>query len=689
MNKLHYLLASLLLTGFGLFGCAKTSGTGNGGGRVQKVTLAKVGLDASILDKSVDPCVDFYRFACGGWLANTEIPADQARWSRGFSEIDKQNELALKGILEKAGKADASDPIEQQVGAFYAACMNEAKIEEVGLAGIEPLLDVARRVKDRKTLQEAIATLHKRQIWVVFDLSAYQDFGDATKMIAWLDQNGLGLPDRDYYLVDDPGKKKIREEYQAHVARMMKLAGFSDKEARQAAADVLSLETQMAKASMSRVDRRNPHNIYHPTTRKQLDELVHRFDWNAYLTTVGLEKIDAFNVMVPDFFESFDGWLKDVPMRRWHYYLQFHVIRAAAAHDVLPKAFVDESFRMRATITGQKKQRERWKRCVSATDTFLGDSLGQLYVREKFAGESKAAAERMVHEVSSAFERNLPTLEWMDDATRTRASEKRQKMVYKIGYPDKWKTYEFEVDSDQYAHAVDAAAVWDFDKKMEEIGKPVDRTKWEMTPPTVNAYYNPSMNEMVFPAGILQPPFFSASSATPVNLGGIGMVVGHELTHGFDDSGAQFAGDGNLSDWWEPAVKKKFEAKGACVAEQYSKYEPLDGLNVNGKLTLGENIADMGGIKLAFSAYRNMRKNGGVAVNAEGFNEDQQFFLAVGQAWCSKARDERMKLMIQTDPHSPPQFRVNGPLKNFPEFAKAFGCAAGTPMNPGNACEVW
>lgn len=653
----------------------------------KEVTLADVGLDASAMDTSIDPCVDFYRYACGGWLDNTKIPGDQARWSRGFSEIHERNRATLRTILEEAAASPGEDPIKQKIGSFYSACMDTEAIEKKGLSGIEPLIKEAREAMDGKGIEAAISALHRHQVWVVFNLAAEQDLKDATKMVAWLDQGGLGLPDRDYYLKKD--KKAIRDAYQKHVEKMMRLAGSSKAEAAKAASDVLHVETELARVSMPRVERRDPYNIYHPMTVPELKKIAGAFWWEAYLERMGEKNLSSMVVMTPDFFKGFDALLEKIRRQQWANYFEWHVIRDAARSDALPQAFIDETFRMRAQLTGQKKQQARWKRCVSATDSALGELVGQIYVKQEFPGQSKTDAEKMVKGISAAFERNLADLDWMDDATRGRASEKREMMVYKIGYPNKWKTYPFEVSSTNHLANLEASAQYELKRNLNKIGKPVDREEWFMTPATVNAYYNPLLNEMVFPAGILQPPFYDVDSDVPVNLGGMGMIVGHELTHGFDDSGAKFAGDGNLRNWWEEEVGKKFEAKTGCVAEQYSKYEPLPNVKLNGKLTLGENIADIGGIKLAYSAYRKLRADAEPKLVADGFNEDQQFFLGVAQAWCSKSTDRYKKLLVQTDPHSPPRFRVNGSLTNTPAFAKAFECKEGTPMRPKDICEVW
>ncbi len=651
-----------------------------------QMSLADVGIDGTALNPSADPCSDFYEYACGGWVQKTEIPADKSRWNRSFSVISENNKEDLHQILEGAAKDTSGDPVLTKIGAYYAACMDEAAVEKAGVEPLRPLQKQIAKVKDTKSLGQVLIALHEVQVPVVFGVGAEQDFKNATQVIGDLDQGGLGLPDRDYYTKDDDRSKDIRAKYVEHVAKMFELAGKKAKDAKKAAADVMTLETALAKKSMTRVERRDPEAVYHRMDRAGLKKLTPHFPWDDYWKALGQPDVNDFNVSSLDFFRGFDVLMVETKPAVWKSYLEWTLIRDAAP--TLPKKFEDQSFKMAQVLTGQKQIEERWKRCVAATDGALGELLAQPYVRQRFGADAKGATEQMITEIKKAFGAGLGKLAWMDDATRGRAKEKLDSMVFHIGYPEKWKQYDFSVDKGSYAKNALAAAKWALSDNLREIGKPVDRKKWGMSPPTVNAYYNPLKNEMVFPAGILQPPFFSPKYATAVNLGAIGMVVGHELTHGFDDSGAKFAADGNLKNWWEPAVGTKFKEKTQCIESQYAKYAPLPGVNLNGQLTAGENIADNGGVKLAFNAYRELRK-GQRPIVADGKTEDQLFFLAVGQAWCAKSREEITRMLAQVDPHSPPKFRVNGPLSNSAQFAEAFQCKKGTPMNPTQSCEVW
>ena len=656
------------------------------GPSVSNVTLEQVGLDGTALDKSVDPCEDFYQFACGGWIARTQIPADQPRWIRSFSEIHQRNEADLRGILDEARSNPGDDPASKTLGTFYGSCMDEAAVEKAGIKPIEPLLDQIRKTRQTGQLTATITELHKQQVWAVFDIDAVQDFKDATSVIAYVDQSGLGLPDRDYYTADDEKKKEIREFYAGHIARMMGLAGFSKPNAAQAARDVMRIETELAKVSKSKVERRDPEAMYNKIDRVGLEKVAGHFGWKQYFEGLGHGALQGINVTAPAFFERFDQLLTQEKIGAWRNYLAWQVVQSSGPY--LNKALQDESFALTQKLSGQKEQRSRWKRCVEATDSMLGDLLAQKFVEKRFAGDSKVAAERYVQEISKSFARGLDGLDWMDAKTRKGAEAKLSTLAYLIGYPKHWKQYDFAV-TDAYAANILAGSAFDLRYELAQIGKPVDRERWEMTAPTVNAYYEPLRNHMVFPAGILQPPFYSVTASIPVNLGAMGMVVGHELTHGFDDEGSKFDKDGNLNIWWTQSVIPKFEAKTACVEKQYDAFEPVAGEHINGKLTLGENIADLGGVKLAFGAYRAMRAGAAEVQVADGFTEDQQFFLATAQLWCAKMTDEYARLQVQNDPHSHPRFRVNGPMSNVPEFSEAWKCEPGSGMRPDKTCAVW
>jgi putative endopeptidase len=642
------------------------------------------GLSAAALDRTVRPCDDFYAFACGGWEKATQIPDDRSRWMRSFSEIDQRNEADLKTILENAAKTPDDPGATGRLGRFYKACMDEAAIEKAGLKPIEPLLAVARSATDRKSLTKALATLHKHGVWAVFDVTAGQDYKDATKMIGMMDQNGLGMPDRDYYLKDDPDKKELRQKYVAHVERMLKLGGHGSP--KKGAADVMKIETELARASKSREERRDPAKMYNKVDRAGLERVAPAIDWKQYFEVLGSPGITDISVTSPTFFADSSKLLAEAKPEVVQSYLVWQVLRATAP--TLGKKLEQEAFSFTQAVTGQKVNRDRWKRCIDATDSALGELLAQPFVELRFGGGSKAAAESYVHAIAAAMRERLAGLEWMDQPTRAAARQKLDAMAYLIGYPAKYKTYDFAI-TQSYAENALAGESFKIKDQLAKVGKPVDRGEWYMTPPTVNAYYDPQKNQMVFPAGILQPPFYSAKASVPVNLGAMGMVVGHELTHGFDDEGSQFDHSGNLANWWSPSVRSTFETRGSCIEKQYEGYEVMPGVRMKGKLTLGENIADAGGIKLAFAAYRALRADSAETVVADGFTEDQQFFLSTAQIWCAKMRDETTRLMAETDPHAHPKYRVNGPLSMLPEFAEAFQCTPGSKMVANEKCTVW
>jgi putative endopeptidase len=692
-------------------------------------TLAEVGLDAAAMDRSVDPCRDFYQFACGGWVKTTEIPADQPRWMRSFNVILDRNLDDLRAVLEESAEAPTS-PAEKKVGDYYAACMDEAAIENAGLTALAPLRRAIHAVaapadatpppkaapkkdatkksdpKDAEPAADAwsaagrpsapagdlealLAMLHRHEIWAFFDVDSSQDYKDATRMIAVLDQNGLGLPDRDDYARDDEKTQELRAFYVDHVARMLALAGHGEEEARRGAEAVMRIETAIAAISKTRVERRDPDGMYNKIDRSGLRALAGPFDWDRYLTALGagMDGVEDVNVTSKPYFERVGALAKELPKPDLAFYLEWQLLHHLASS--LPKRFDDEAFSLERKITGQKEQKPRWKRCVTAADAQLGELLAQPYVKKRFGPESKRAVQEMVGAISAAFRDRVGQLSWMDAPTKARALEKLGTLAYLIGYPDKWKSYDFPVTREGFVDNVLAANAHERARELEKIGKPVDRGEWFMTPPTVNAYYSALRNQMVFPAGILQPPFFNPEASVAVNMGGMGMVVGHELTHGFDDKGSKFDSAGNLKSWWSPTIRDEFDARTKCVEKQYGAYEVLPGVRLDGKLTLGENIADIGGVRLAFDGYRRLRESANDRIVAEGFDEDQQFFLSVAQVWCSKYTDELKRTRAQTDPHSQPDWRVNGSLQNTPAFAEAFECAPGTPMNPAQKCEVW
>jgi endothelin-converting enzyme/putative endopeptidase len=649
--------------------------------------------DASILDRAVNPCDDFYRFACGGWLARNEIPPDKPRWGR-FDELRERNLTLQRRILEDdaAGRIDPEDLHPQKLGDFYAACMDEAGVEAGGLGDLRVEWAKLDAVKDPATLAAQVARLHREGVTALFGFGSTQDFRDSTQVIGEVAQGGLTLPDRDYYLKDDPKTVAIRAAYDAYVKKMLELAGVPAPEAEKEAKAIQELERALAESHWTRVEMRDPERVYHRVELVGLESAAPRFPWKGYLAEVGRPGLTTINATTPRFLTALNALAEKTPPATWRTYLRWRLLASIAADRALPKAFVDARFQFQSrSFTGAKELEPRWKHCVKLTDRALGEALGQAYVRRHFGGEAKERTRRLVVEIEQAMGADLESLAWMDQATRSRAFEKLGKIFNKVGYPGAWRNYDaVQVTRASFLRSLLSAQAFEVRRDLAKIGKPVDRGEWEMTPPTVNAYYQPLLNEMVFPAGILQPPFYAKGLPEAFNYGGIGMVVGHELTHGFDDQGRKFDADGNLSDWWSPSVGEEFERRAECVAAQYGDYVAVDDLKLDGKLTLGENIADLGGMKLAFAAYRSASA-GQALPSVEGLAPDQQFFVGVAQVWCAKTRPEQARLFATVDPHSPPEHRVNGPLSNLPEFAAAFRCQAGSRMvrPPGRRCQVW
>ncbi len=650
------------------------------------VPLNQAGIQASWLDKQADACQDFYQLACGGLIKSVEIPADQSRWGPA-QELQLRTEELLHAMLERAAKQPSEDPVQKKLGAWFGACMDEPAIEKAGLAPLKPLLAVVDKVKDRRSLDAAIIELHRHGIFPLFSISSQQDFKDASLVIAGLDQDGLGLPDRDYYLDDDAKTKETRAFYRGHVERLLVLGGEKAPAAKRAADEVMRIETALAKLAQDKVSRRDPYKIYHKVDRKGLEDAAKGFPWGEYFQRLGFPDIRDVSVNSVPYFQGVDALLAKEKPAAWRSYLRMRVLASQASH--LGKAFVDERFSLRQKLNGQKEIEPRWKRCVQSADGALGELLAQEYVREKFDAASKQAAEDLIKSVRHAMKAELGSLAWMDAATRTAAEDKLAKMNDKVGYPVKWKPYDFDVKPAAYAENCLASDVYELARSLKKVGRPLDRTEWQMTPPTVNAYYDSSLNEMVFPAGILQPPFFDKGFAAAVNFGSTGAVMGHELTHGFDDEGSQFDGLGNLRNWWSDVTSKQFKEETRCVIDQYGAYEALPGVKLNGELTLGENIADIGGLKLAFSAFKDAQKASTERIASDGYTEEQLFFLAYGQSWCEKDRPEVLDLMVKTNPHAPTRFRVDGVVSDVPAFADAFACKEGTPMRPAKICAVW
>ncbi len=653
---------------------------------------AAPGIDASAIDPRVNPCQDFFSYACGGWLERTEIPPDKPFWGR-FQELDERNKLRLREILEAAaaGKSDPEDLFGSKTGDFYAACMDEAGVERRGLADLQAEWGKLAAVTTAKQLAGAVGRLHAAGLPALWSFQSGQDDKDSSRVVAWIYQGGLTLPDRDYYLESDSRTAAIQSSYREHVEKMLALAGEQPARARAAARAIFELEKAMAGSHWTRAQMRQAERIYHPYDLAGLRKAMPRFDWTSYLEGLGAQGASAFAVTTPRALERIDELIRTTSVATWSAYLRWNVLRVMASARALPRAFVEESFAFGSkNFTGAKELKPRWRHCVETADGALGEALGQAFVRRFFPGDARDKALELVVGVQAAQGENLRTLPWMDDATRAKAEEKLSHIDNKIGYPQRWRDYSsLEVTRTSFFRNLLAADAFETRRDLAKIGKPLDRTEWEMTPPTVNAYYDAHLNEMVFPAGILHPPFYTRGAADAVNYGAIGYVVGHELTHGFDDRGRRYDAFGNQADWWSPPVGAEFERRASCVEKQYQGYTVLDGLHLNGALTLGENIADLGGLKLALAAYRASRRGRAPEAPVGGFTSEQQFFLAAAQVWCARYRPEAMRLLVQTNPHSPPQWRVDGPLSNLPEFARAFQCRPGDPMVREGRCEVW
>jgi putative endopeptidase len=676
MDRNHLLTVAMLVCA-----CKTPRSDPPGGAVTSDATAAEV---ASAMDRAMDPCRDFYRFACGGWIDATPLPPDQPRYGR-FQALRERNNLALKGILERAATRE-----DDQIGRFWRSCMDEAAIESRGLTTLAPVLASIEGVSDASSLFAMVGALHRQKLRVLFDLDVEPDYKAPGVNLAFLGQGGLGLPDREFYRGTEGRLVALREGYLAHVGRVFELSGMAPTVAAGAAADVVAFEVRLAEISLRREDLREPEARYHKLDRAGLDHHA-ALPWDVYFSALGRPDVKAVSLAPASYFADLVAVVSTTPPATMRHYLRWHVLHAAAPH--LPEAFVRADFEFYGKqLSGQAELAPRWKRCVNDSDRALGESIGREFVEEHFGKNSREVALGMIRQVESAFSVGLAQLAWMDAATRTAADGKMRAIVNKIGYPEQWRDYGgLRVGDDHLANVV-AAAEFETTERIRGIDGPVDVKRWEMTPPTVNAYYNPSGNEMVFPAGILQPPFFHEDWPMAMNFGGIGMVMGHELTHGFDDQGRKFDGAGTLREWWAPEVGKRFEARAACVEDLYSSYEVQPGVHLSGKLTLGENIADLGGIKESHRAYLQWAADHGVDPHSsamEGLTHEQLFFVAFSQIWCSKSTPENEQVMAMTDSHSHARYRVNGPLANLPEFGAAFSCEAGAPMRPTATCEVW
>jgi putative endopeptidase len=647
------------------------------------------GFDTANLDKSCKPCDDFFQFAMGGWMKNNPIPPEYSAWG-SFTVLADKNQQNLREILEAAEKSDApAGSNEKKIGDFYATCMDTTAIEAAGTKPLDPMLQPIAQIKNVADLEAAAAGLQLQGIAVLFRFISNQDAKDSTQVIATALQGGLGLPERDYYLREDDKSKKLRDDYKQHVSKMLELLGDSPEKAASEAAAVLAIETTLAKASMSNVDLRDPNKTYHRMKVAEAQAITPDFSWDAYLRAIGHTDVQEMNVAQPDFFKAVNAQLTSTSIDDWKAYLRWHVVNSAAL--ALPEKFVNEDFDFRGRIlTGAKQIQPRWKRCAQSTDRSLGEAVGQLYVQKYFPPEAKAHALEMVHNLIAALRDDLQTLPWMGPETRAQAAAKLQAFAVKIGYPDKWRDYSaLKIDRASYLQNLERATQFEVERRLNKIGKPVDRTEWGMTPPTVNAYNNSSMNEIVFPAGIMQPPFYDPKADDAVNYGGMGAVIGHEITHGFDDHGSQFDGHGNLKNWWSPNDLKNFKERAQCVSDQFDGYVVDGDLHENGKLVLGESIADLGGLTIAYAAYEKSLEGKPRPPDKDGFTPEQRFFLGWEQVWGANTRPEYARLMANTNPHPLPRFRGNGPLSNMAEFARAFGCKKGDAMVRQTVCKIW
>lgn len=690
------LLISLLFFFAGLYSIAQGGSSSSSQGQAQAVPEIH-GFDMSAMDRSAEPCDDFYQFVCGSWVKNNPIPSDQARWGR-FSQLAERNRQIARQILEKASANDPRrDAVHQKIGDYYQACMDEKTINDKGLKPLQSELDRLNAVKDKNSLIDELAHLHELGARAFFFFTSNPDLHNADNVIAYADQGGLGLPDRDDYLKNDDISKDKREKYVAHVGNMLKLSG--DEQGEADAQKVVDLETKLAQASMDRIERRKPENRDHKMTLPDFSASAPNLQFARFVKGTTSPAFDSLNVGNPEFFKQVNGLVDSVPLDEWKSYLRWHLVHEFAG--VLPDSFAQENFNFYAKyLNGQKELEARWKRCERLTDQQLGEALGQPYVAEVFTPADKARMLKMVDAIETALKQDIQSLDWMTPETKKQALVKLAAIRNKIGYPSKWRDYStLRIVRGDLLGNVERANTFEVNRELAKIGKPLDRNEFGMTPPTVNAYYSPPFNDINFPAGILQPPFFDKTADDAVNFGGIGAVIGHELTHGFDDQGRKYDPQGNLRDWWTPADAKAFEQRVSCIDEEYSSFEPLPGVHVRGKLTLGENTADNGGVRVAMRALHNTQavegksSNGGAQEDStkviNGFTPEQRLFIGYGQIWCENQTDAALRQQVQTNPHSPGRFRVNGVMQNSEDFAQAFSCHKGQKMVSENACRVW
>jgi putative endopeptidase len=671
--------------------------TSKSGGQVSAANApaepkAPQSFDLSGIDKTADPCTDFYQYACGNWKKDNPIPPDQVRWGQ-FNELRERNDWLLYRELETAASPDAKrTALAQKYGDFYAACMNTQLADQKGVAALQPTRDTINTLSDKKQLAALLATLEIQYgTSGAFAFGVGQDQKDSTRQIVQAGQAGLGLPDRDYYLQQNPRQQKIRDQYLAHMIKMFQLAGDTPEKAASEAESVMAIETALAQGSLSRTDLRDPAKRYHIMTLAELAKLTPDFDWPPYYQGIGLRPFETLDVTVPGFFTTMNTQIATQSLETWKSYLRWR-----ALHDAAPwmsDAFVQENFNFYSReLLGQEEMAPRWKRCTRATDVALGEAVGQDWVKEYFSPEKKENMIKLVTALEAALGQDISQLPWMSEETKKKALEKLALIRNKIGYPEHWRDYStLEVKRDDLLGNMARATIFEDRRNLNKLGKPVDETEWNMTPPTVNAYYSPPMNDINFPAGILQPPFYDFSKDAAVNFGGIGVVIGHEMTHGFDDQGSKYDGHGNVLEWQTPADRKAFTERTDCEVNEYGSFETVPGQKLNGSLTLGENTADNGGLRLAYLALMDTAKDapGTVPTQIDGYNPAQRFFLAFGQVWCENVREQDARNRALVDPHSPGRWRVNGAVQNFDEFGKAFGCKKGAPMYPENSCRVW
>jgi putative endopeptidase len=650
------------------------------------------GFDPSNMDKNTLACTDFYQYANGGWLKNTQIPAAYSSWG-SFNVLAENNRKVLHEILEEAAKNTnaVKGSNEQKIGDFYASCLDEAKREAEGMKPLVPELARIDKIQDLHGVQAQLAYMHRHGIPALFSFGSLPDLKNSAMVLGFAGQGGLSLPNRDYYTKTDEKSVKLRDEFVKHITNMFQLVGDSTEQAEKNAQTVLSVQTRLAQNSRTPIELRDPTTQYHLMSPAQLKELTPDFSWDDYRRGAGAPVTGDINVAHPEFFTALNKMMSEVPVADWKTYLRWHLITGAAPS--LSSKFETENFNFFGkTIEGRKEQLPRWRRCVSATDASLGEALGQVYVARAFTPESKARMKTMVNNLIAAFRERLQKLDWMSEETRKQAIAKLNAFGQKIGYPDKWIDYSaFNVSRDSYLANVLRSSEFDQVRDFTKINKPVDRKEWGMTPPTVNAGYNSLNNDIAFPAGILQAPFFNSEADDAINYGAIGAVIGHEITHGYDDSGAEFDAQGNLKNWWTESDKKNFGARAECVVNQFTGFEAEPGLHLQGKLVSGESIADLGGLYVAYDAFMKSLQGKARPASIDGFTPEQRFFLGWAQVWASKDTPEFSRLLVQSDPHPLSRFRVNGPLSNMPKFAEAFQCKAGEPMVRGDAerCQVW